>query len=176
MPHFFRLLTALFLTGFSISCSTMSVHADHDSEVDFTAYSSFAIFERPGKEGRRPQMSELVDRRIASSTTSEIQSRGFSQSSPNSADFLVTFHTAVRQRVVVNRSGWYGRGRWGWSGGTRRVSTFPEGTLVIDIIDRRQRELVWRGVGETAFTTANPSDERVAQRVARILRDIPPTE
>ncbi len=157
----------------------MSVHADHDSDVDFTAYSSFAIFDRPGKEGRRPQMSELVDRRIASSTTREIQSRGFSQTSPTSADFLVTFHTAIRQRVVVNRSGWYGwgrRGRGGWSGGTRRVNTFPEGTLVIDIIDRRQRELVWRGVGEGAFTTANPSDERVSKCVARILRDFPPME
>ena len=50
------------------------------------------------------------------------------------------------------------------------------GDLVIDIIDRKRRELVWRGVGEGAFTTSNPSDKKVAKRVATVLQTFPPPE
>jgi hypothetical protein len=158
----------------TLGCSSMTVRADHDSQNDFGAYSTFAVFERQGKESHRPQMSPIVDRRIAAVMAAEIEAKGFGSTSPSHADFLVTFYTAVRQRVVVNRAGWYGWGRWGWRGGPTWVNSFPEGTLVIDIIDRRNRQLVWRGVGEGAFTNTNPPDEKVAKRVSKIFRTFPP--
>ena len=158
----------------TLACSSMTVRADHDSQKDFSVYSEFAIFERQGKESRRPQMSPIVDRRIATAMAAELQAKGFDSTSPRDSDFLVTFYTAVRRRVVINRTGWYGWGRWGMRGGATWVNSFPEGTLVIDIIDRQNRQLVWRGVGEGAFTNTNPSDEKVVKRVARILQSVPP--
>ena len=166
-------LAAVFIIP-TLGCSSMTVRADHDSKNDFGAYSAFAVFERQGKESRRPQMSPLVDRRIAAAMAAELGAKGFDSTSPGGADFLVTFYTAVRRRVVVNRAGWYGWGRWGWRGGSTWVNSFPEGTLVIDIIDRQNRQLVWRGVGEGAFTSTNPSDAKVAKRVGKILRTFPP--
>ena len=159
-----------------LSCSTMTVRADHDSQFDFGAYSTFALFERQGKERQRPQMSEIVDRRIAAAMDTELVGKGFSSSSPRNADFLITFYTAVRQRVVVNHAGWYGHRRGYWGGGTRWIRSYQEGTLVIDVIDRRRRELVWRGVGEGAFTKTNPSDDKVTKRIARVLQTFPPSE
>jgi hypothetical protein len=157
-----------------LSCSTMTVRADHDSQFDFGAYTTFALFERQGKERRRPQMSEIVDRRIAAAMGAELTGKGLTSTSPRDADFLVTFYTAVRRRVVVNHAGWYGH-RWHhWGGGTRWVRSYEEGTQVIDIIDRRRRELVWRGVGEGAFTKSNPSNDKVAKRIARVLQTFPP--
>jgi hypothetical protein len=158
----------------TLACSTMTVRADHDSQNDFSTYDSFAIFERQGKDKKQAQMSPLVDRRIGAATAAELEAKGFDSSSPRNADFLVTFYTAVRRRVVIHHSGWYGWRRWGWHGGTRWVNSYPEGTLVIDIIDRRDRQLVWRGVGEGAFTKSNPSDEKVAKTVAKILGTFPP--
>jgi len=168
-------LAAVFIIP-TLGCSSMTVRADHDSQNDFSAYSAFAVFERQGQESRRPQMSPLVDRRIAAAMAAELGAKGFDSTSPGGADFLVTFYTAVRRRVVVNRAGGYGWGRWGWRGGSTWVNSFPEGTLVIDIIDRRNRQLVWRGVGEGAFTSTNPSNEKVAKRVSKILRTFPPTQ
>ena len=168
------LAVAVFFSAFG--CSTMTVRADHDSQVDFGAYSSFAVFERQGKERRQPQMSDLVDRRIAASLSDDFQSKGLTTAPARNADILVTFYTAIRKRVVINNTGWYGY-RWHrWGGGARWATTYEEGTLVIDIIDRRNRELIWRGVGEGAFKKSNPSDEKVAQRVERILRTFPPTD
>jgi len=167
------LAAAVIIPG--LSCSSMTVRADHDSQHDFSAYSTFAIFERQGKEPRKPQMSPIVDRRIAATMASELEGKGFDSTSPRGADFLVTFYTAVRRRVVINRAGgWYGWGRWGMRGGSTWVNSYPEGTLVIDIIDRRDRQLVWRGVGEGAFTKMNPSDDKVAKKVAKIMSSFPP--
>ena len=160
----------------TISCSSMTVRADHDSGHDFGTYDSFALFDRKGKEPRRPQMSPIVDGRIAATIQADLQAKGFDSTSPRQADFLVTFYTAIRRRVVINNAGWYGWGRWGWRGGTRWVNSYPEGTLVIDIIDRRDRQLVWRGVGESAFTKMNPSDQKVAKKVAKIMQSFPPTD
>ena len=169
----FALISAVIMPA--LSCSSMTVRADHDSQHDFSAYSTFAIFERQGKEPRKPQMSPIVDRRIATTMASELEGKGLESISSRDADFLVTYYTAVRRRVVINRAGgWYGWGRWGMRGGTTWVNSYPEGTLVIDIIDRRDRQLVWRGIGEGAFSKTNPSDEKVAKRVAKIMSTFPP--
>lgn len=162
------------LAAVSTACSTMSVTADHDSRVDFGSYTSFALFERPAKERRGPQMSDLVDGRIAASVAADLSSKGLASVPAESADILVTFSTAIRKRVVVNH-GWYGY-RWRyWGGGMTSVNSYPEGTLVIDIIDRRNRELVWRGVGAGAFSKMNPTDDQVQKKVTRVLRQFPPS-
>lgn len=167
------LSATLFVTA--LGCSSMTVRADHDSQYDFSTNSSFALFERQGKEPRRPQMSPIVDQRISYTIAAELKVKGLESTSPRNADLLVTFYTAVQRRVVIHHSGWYGWRRWGWGGGARWVNSYPEGTLVIDIIDRRDRQLVWRGVGESAFTKMNPSDEKVAKKVSKILASFPPT-
>mgnify|MGYP001823433423 FL=1 len=176
MRRFVLTSLALVLLIPTLACSSMTVRADHDSQNNFGAYSTFAVFERQGKESRRPQMSPIVDRRIGVSMAAELEAKGFASTPARKADFLVTFYTAVRRRVVINRAGWYGWGRWGYRGGATWVNSYPEGTLVIDIIDRRSRQLVWRGVGEGAFTSTNPSDAKVAKRVAKILKTFPPIQ
>ena len=176
MRRFILLGAAVALFFPALSCSTMTVRADHDSQFDFGAYSTFSLFERQGKERQRPQMSEIVDRRIATAMAADLVGKGLTSTSPRNADFLVTFYTAVRRRVVLNQAGWYGHRRGYWGGGTMWARSYDEGTLVIDIIDRKRRELVWRGVGEGAFTTSNPSNDKVAKRVARVLQTFPPAE
>jgi hypothetical protein len=169
------IVLSTFLAVVTTACSTMTVTADHDSQVDFSSYTSFALFERPVKERRGPQMSDLVDGRIAASVAADLSSKGLASKAPSNADILVTFYTAVSRRVVVNGGGWYGY-RWRyWGSGMTYVNSYPEGTLVIDIIDRRTRELVWRGVGAGAFSKMNPADEQVGKKVARVLRDYPPS-
>jgi len=169
------IILSTFLAVVTTACSTMTVTADHDSQVDFGSYTSFTLFERPAKERRGPQMSDLVDGRIAASVAADLSSKGLASKAPSNADILVTFYTAVSRRVVVNGGGWYGY-RWRyWGSGMTYVNSYPEGTLVIDIIDRRTRELVWRGVGAGAFSKMNPADEQVGKKVARVLRDYPPS-
>jgi hypothetical protein len=166
-------LTVAVLSSFG--CSTMSVRTDYDTQVDFAGYSTFAMFDRPGKESNRPQMSPIVDRRIVAAMGADLEGKGFESARVRESDFMITFYTAVRRRVSVHHAGYYGY-RWRyWRWGSTHVHSYDEGTLVIDIIDSRRRDLVWRGVGEGAFGKSNPSDEKVAKVVAKILASFPPT-
>jgi hypothetical protein len=54
------------------------------------------------------------------------------------------------------------------------VRTSVEGTVVVDVLDGSHRRLVWRGIAEGVFTKPDPSDERVAEVVARLMESFPP--
>ncbi len=153
-------------------CSSVSVRSDWDTTVDFSRYDSFAFHDRrdagPG--------SPLVHQRIERALTAELTARGFDQVPPPRADLAVTYTTAVQREVRVVHGGYYRHGphwRWGYWGPTR-VHTYRSGTLVVDVLDRRDRQLVWRGVAEGAFTRPDPTDERIAQVVAKVLAAFPP--
>ena len=99
-------------------------------------------------------------------------------------DVLINIFTKERERVnVYNNMGWgYGFG-WGWGWGPgwgmgmgfTQTTTTPEGTLYIDIVDAKTKELVWQGIG-TGYLTTNfeKKDERIAEFVSKILEKYPP--
>jgi hypothetical protein len=176
MKTIFAALVALVALA---GCSSYSVKSDWDEEARFDHFGTFAQFQKPDRrqgEDRRPRLSPIVEKRIWRSTVDVLQEKGFLEVSPGRADFVVTFHTAFRDRVYVSHyGGWGYPRRWRWGGwGHTRVHHYKEGSLVVDVFDRRDRELVWRGVAQGAFSEPNPSQEKVQKVVARVLRDFPP--
>ena len=102
--------------------------------------------------------------------------KGFSKS--ENPDVLISLFTKERERIdVYNNMGWgFGWG-WGpgWGMGYTRTTTTPEGTLIIDIVDAKTKELVWQGIGTGYLTTnSNEKDERIAEFVTKILEKYPP--
>jgi hypothetical protein len=55
------------------------------------------------------------------------------------------------------------------------VRWYKEGTLVIDLIDRKTEHLVWRGVGTGAVRDMKPGDD-LSGAVGQILEEFPPGE
>jgi hypothetical protein len=53
------------------------------------------------------------------------------------------------------------------------VTKNPEGTLFIDIIDAKTKELIWQGEGSGYLTkNVDKKDERIKEFVAKILAQI----
>ena len=75
--------------------------------------------------------------------------------------------------------GWgYGWG-WGWDpwmwGGNTSVTRYVEGTLYIDIIDAKKKELIWQGEGIGVLTKdTNKKDALIKEFVTKILAQYPP--
>lgn len=178
-------LTALAVT-FLASCSSVRVVADYDKEADFKTYKTYAFY-KTGID--RAQISDLDKKRILKAIDVELSSRGFVKS--QQPDLLVNIFTKEREQVDVynNNFGW-GWGGWGYGGfynpwlwGPRggfgnNVSTRTEGSLYIDLIDAKNKGLVWqgRGVG-TLNNTKNidKKEERIREFVANILKEYPPS-
>ncbi|MEN2487917.1 DUF4136 domain-containing protein [Flavobacterium sp. B11] len=161
------------------SCSTVTVYSDYDKTVDFTPYKTYAYF-KPGID--KVEISDLDKRRILRAIDDQMQAKGFTKS--ENPDLLVNIFTKSREQVDVNQftAGWgYGWG-WGWNpymmyGGQTTVSTSTEGTLYIDLIDAKKKEMIWQGEGIGTLTrNIDKKDEKIAEFVAKILAQYPPVK
>ncbi|MEH6682252.1 MAG: DUF4136 domain-containing protein [Sediminicola sp.] len=176
------LMTApLLLLLFLGSCVSVRVLSDYDREANFTEYKSYGFY-KTGID--KAQISDLDKKRILRAIETEMGNRGFVKS--NEPDLLVSIFTKEREEVDVYNNYWGGRFGWGWNPyfwgpnfyGNNNVSTRTEGSLYIDLIDTRTKDLVWqgRGVG-TLNNTQNieKKEERIKEFVSEILKAYPPT-
>ena len=168
----------------TVSCSSTTVNSDYDHQVDFADYSAFAWYAAADPDPR-PTMgaNQIVDGRIRSALSENLIAKGYSQEAPGAADLEVTYYTSLSSQMRVYSTGWgYGWGygaRWGygysyWPGwNTTNVSTYLEGTIIVDIIDHEKNQLVWRGVATSALSKKSSSEEKINQTVTRVLSTFP---
>ena len=157
------------------SCSSVKVASDYDRGADFSSYKSFAFY-KTGID--KAEISDLDKRRILRAIEAELLAKGFTKS--ENPDLLVSIFTKSREKINVYNNGWgpYGYG-WGWSpwyyGNYSTVSTSTEGSLYIDLIDAKKKELVWQGLG-TGYLSRNmdKKEERIREFVSKIMTRYPP--
>ncbi len=174
------MLMLLFLS----SCSSVQVLSDYDKEANFTEYKSYAFY-KTGID--KVQISDLDKKRILRAIEAEMSNRGFVKS--ENPDLLVSIFTKEKEQVDIYNNYWggYGYYGWGWSpyywgpgyGGRAYASTRTEGSLYIDLIDAKSKELVWQGKGVGNLGNINnieKKEQRIREFVSEILMQYPPNQ
>lgn len=167
----------LLLIFLVVSCSSVNVYNDYDKKVDFTQFKTFAFY-KPGVD--KVEISDLDKKRILKSIEAEMLTKGFTKS--ENPDLLVNFFTKSREQVDVNafNNSWgygygYGWNPYIWGGNRTTVRTTTQGTLFIDLIDAKKKEMVWQGEGQgEIFKNQNNKEERIGEFVKEILKQYPP--
>lgn len=170
-----KLIPVLLLFIFA-SCSSVRVNQDYDKNVSFDNFKTYA-YQKSGID--KVEISDLDKKRILRSIDEVMTLKGLSKS--ENPDLLINFFTKEREQVDVNQfnMGWgYGWG-WGWNpwmwGNNTSVMRYTEGTLTIDIIDAKKKELIWQGQGQGDLTkNMNKKDENIKEFVTKILEQYPP--
>lgn len=96
------------------------------------------------------------------------------------SDLAVSYHVVLKRQLSARVSdygvrlcGWRGCIR-GWSGTPTLTSyNYTQGSLVIDLVDRRSGELVWRAALEDRVTQSDLSQDRINAMVAKMMRSLP---
>lgn len=175
----FKISLILILTVLITSCSSVRVASDYDKGANFNSYKTFAFF-KTGID--KAEISDLDKRRILRAIETELLAKGFSKS--ENPDMLVSIFTKSQQRVDVYNNAW-GFGGWGWAGfgpgwgwgwnNQPMVSVQSEGTLFIDLIDMKNKELVWQGMGTGIISQkVEKKEERIKEFVSKIMEKYPP--
>ena len=159
----------------AVSCSTISVKHDYDSTVDFAKLKSFYWMPVPIQAG----INTLDVKRIQSAITTQLQAKGYSMM-PDNPDFMIAMHLGKQHKIEVHEWGYaYGpRGRYVGPGGIDMYQ-YDEGTLLLDFVDTRSKDLIWRGVatGEVdRYSSSEKKDKRINEAVQKILNNFPPTK
>ena len=128
------------------------------------------------------QISEFDKKRILHAIDVELTNKGMTKS--ETPDLLVNIITKEREQLNVsqfNTGFGYGWG-WGWNpffwGGNQTfVNSTPEGTLYIDLIDAKKKELIWEGQGVGTLTqNRDRKEQQINEFVAKILAQYPPDQ
>ncbi len=168
------LLSALLLTA-PLGCSTISVQTDFDRETDFSAYKTYGWIEHKMTTGAGGLMNDpLVRKHIVSAIEREMAAKGFSKAAGGEPDFLIAYHIGARNRVDVEHY-YYRYGRWGRRGGHDiSVHRYKEGTLILDFVDRRAKDLFWRGWAVGVLHGRENISDDIDESVKKILERYPP--
>ncbi|MBT2159651.1 DUF4136 domain-containing protein [Zobellia laminariae] len=169
------MLVLLFLS----SCTSVRVLSDYDKEANFDSYKTYAFY-KTGID--KAQISDLDKKRILRAIEAEMTNRGFSKS--ENPDILVSIFTKEKEQVDIYNNYWGGGWGWspyywgpGWGGGGNNVSTRTEGSLYIDLIDSKSKELVWQGKGVgnlNNISNMEKKEQRIREFVSEILMQYPP--
>ncbi len=154
------------------SCTTLKVYTDHDPAADFSRFKTFDFIGQP--KGLDP----LMGKRARAEVALQLKAKGLHRATGR-PDLLVAIAARTRSERRVNTVhygfGW-GYGWWGGMGGsTSYVQNVPVGALVVDLVNARNKQLVWRGMAND-YLSPSPKEnaEMLHRAVAKMFEEYPP--
>ena len=163
----------LLLVVFASGCASKpKMRSAYDDSVDFSQFKTYNFFSDAGPDHSSYQ--SLFSQYMITAINKEMQDRGYTVS--DAPDLLVNFNANLQDKTKVTTSpssmsssyyGYRGSRYGGWGGygyGTdTHVSQYTEGTVNIDLVDPRTKQLVWEsvGVGRISDDTMENIQEKV---------------
>jgi len=176
------MLALLSLSLGLFGCSSITVNHDYDPDANFGAFTTYrwANQSSSSSEGGAQaalQSSDLLAQRIRKAVDAELAKEGLTLTEGD-ADLLVAYHTGIKDEINVTDWGYsYGDAYWGWGGRQIDVYQYQQGTLVIDMIETKNKELVWRGWAQKTLSenpTPEKTDKTIQDAVKKIFQRYPP--
>jgi hypothetical protein len=179
----FKLIMALIGIALLAGCSSYDIKYDYDMDSNFNSFKTYKwipkmVSDTSGNATTAIQSNTLLDKRIHSAVDAQMAAKGFTPTEDN-PDVFVVYHTGLKDKVDVTDWGYTYAGSY-WGGGLGRnvdVYQYTEGTLIVDIVNASNKQLVWRGSATGVVEpgrTPEQMEARVNDVVSRIFDNYPP--
>lgn len=176
-------LTVFLLVSASLALS-QDVRYNFDKDTDFSRFKTYKWVAL--KDAAK--VDDLTDKQIKSSLDTQLATKGLTKVEGDNADLLIGYQAGIgteKQFTSYNSDwgyggGWYRGGWYGSPGGgmtTGQTSTIYTGQLALDMYDRTNHDLVWRGVAsKTIDPKAKPEkrQKNLDKAAAKLLKNYPP--
>ena len=163
-----------------LACSHATVQTEFDPKAEYARYRTWAfISEPPGPEQAPAVQNPAVLALIRSAVGRELAAKGLAFASDAGPDLLVAVHGFARDRIQVNTYGYgYAYGPYGVHGAPGVAGTdvrqYRDGTLILDLVDARTKQLVWRGTASDTVSSTSQVKGVVEAAVHDMLAHYPP--
>lgn len=181
--NWLRRYAVVILTVLLSSCASQKVDWDYNTEHSLAGMITYRWIE-PTQESQKLgyQFEALMDHRVHNAVDDALKARGFQRVDDDNAevDFLINYIASQKPKKkerLVTTSFDYGFNPWGLGISTdSRIQEHEESSLLIDIIDPKTKQVVWRGRSRVR-TQKDLSPEqrtiRINVAVAKILEGFP---
>ena len=149
--------TVVLATG---CASGPDIRADYDKAVDFGKYRTYGFV--AAAPGDATQFKSLAQQNMQNAAAREMESRGYTKSEP--PDLVINFKGKIEEKTDIESTpapyygpgwgygGWYGAPIGGYGGTEVTTRHYKVGTLVMDVVDREKRQVVFQGGVEGVVT------------------------
>ena len=140
---------------FASTSFAQQVKTDYDRSTDFGLYKTYSW------EKVQTQDALWVDR-IKEAVNAALTAKGWTPVESGGNVAIVAIEMTHNQRTLNTFYDGFGGG-WRWGGGfgnaTTTVENYKVGTLVVDLFDAKNKNLIWRG--SSSDTLSNKSDKNI---------------
>jgi hypothetical protein len=166
-------------------CAGRQVTTDYSPATRFSQFRTFALVSPPDSASQ-----QLLDQRVRNAVQAQLAGKGLTPADRQSADLYVGYGMIdkTHREVYSYRDGWGWGGGWGWRyyrwgvawpmAGYRQIDTYTDGTVVVNLIDAKTKQVVWEGevAGVVSLPVANPvrATQQVDGAVAKLFAKYPP--
>jgi len=155
------------------------VKTAHDPGAPFESYKTFSMLQpnRP-VHSENTEVDPFVLQRLRQLTYLRLKAQGLRPANKSKADLLVGVIAGKNEQLhfysTYSRDPWGGPYGYGFGSGfsNTQVMRIREGSVVIDLIDRKENSVVWRGTGIRA-TQRGIGEEEARHLVNEILERSP---
>ena len=162
-----RLAVSALLLAFAISADDHSV--DFDPGADFSVIKTFALGVQRTITSNKPELSdELVKKKLDLAVRTELTKKGLMEVPITASDIIVQYHLGSVNKAETTV--WVGR----WGGTHRATTHFTEGTLIVNLVRRQSKEMLWRGVYRDDEKHPAKLSEHLPRNVQRLFDKYPP--
>ena len=162
------------------------VRGDYDRAADFGKYRTYNFLSVT--DGNPAEFQSIGQQMMQQAASREMEARGYTKS--DNPDLVINFKGKLEEKTDIQSTpapyygptwgyrGWGGApyGAYGYGGGTEVTTRrYNVGTLVMDIIDREQRQAVFQGGLEDVVTSKMMQDRQgtINNAVAEIFAKYP---
>jgi hypothetical protein len=141
---------AIALTGCE---SGPEIRTDYDQAADFGKYRSYGFVAQAGTGSN--DFRSLSTQMLQRAASREMEARGYVRA--ENPDLVINFKGKLEEKVDVESTpapyygpgwgygGWYGAPYGGYGGSEVTTRRYNVGTLVMDVVDREKRQVVFQG-------------------------------
>lgn len=185
MPKYLRLLVIL-LPIFT-ACSDIAVKTDPVSNI-FNRFSGYAWFDV--ERELNSDLEKSAHQEVVAAVEQTLANKRYEKVAPGEADFYINYHLSAEKVLDVEKTEVYAgygpgfvlrrgegvRNETYVQGKEVNVQYYRKGTLILDIVDARTNQLIWRGEADKQLEKRLTKDQRVKtinSAVNKLLGSIP---
>lgn len=189
-------LCCLLVLGLSQACTTTTVSSDYAKGTDFGKYKSYAWLPDIDTTHQKPLWdNDIFRQNLHQAVNNQMVSMGYALDTVK-PDMLLIVHASFHNQQqtyttpmsttypyyypgYVYSGPWYPyyyRGYYNYpyiTGYDVQTVNYTEGTIVVDMIDRDTKKLVWRGWSEGAVNDPQAFERKLPKRIHDIFMKFP---
>lgn len=170
-------LAMVFIVGSSTAFA--ATRSDYTKSFPLQTLKTFAFKDQHRISSDRLANNAICANDIKDAIRKDLNNRGYVEAPGGRPDFYIAYYVGLQDRYDVTEMDYavpvfHHRGWWGWPGGYDVWVPYTESTLIIDVIDARTNQLVWRGYDSDTLNSGNPEktlDSAVNHIVSRLAHD-----